>query len=415
MKAENEKIIKRYIYLISTGLFRTNKAKQLAQAYFKNVHSKLSKNKLYSVEVSTEEYQGSKSYLIKVESTDCIQEAIFQEISLPESFSNIITYYIWALKTPIRGFHYIKAKVKQIESLTDTFREKIKLILYELFSIFFHLFTYLPLVPITLLIITRPLRKISTLMMLLSMIALTLLAFSFGSDIFLPSIFNVIGRITTQIIDAVPDYQIGFEDLFPVITGTVFAAGISIVAIIIKTLRWLLNWLDRDQNEMYFISGLSYLTDRFYSAEIRDILKNKLLSFNNDPTIERVVIIGEDEGKSSLASYELLASASRQYFCKSVSILSNKLSIAGFPSYPIRTLWLLLEKPDWERFCLSMPDNLTWYNYVSFPSQEYAIKIEKRENMELPIAKRDLLVSGKTKTVSQLQMNRMVSFLQLTD
>ncbi len=345
-----------------------------------------------SIDPIAQDSHQPSSWFLNIETTQTIKRCKIQEFIIPKSQGlSIGTFIFWTFGAALRSFKYLAFKAKDMWRDASSINRKLlkipKMLLSTIGTVFDTIFFYY-FIPIMFINVIRVLRKISlvTYISFFLLMFFSVLLFNWEDKLIL--LVAWISQTTQTIVNSLEDNQLTFPVLFPVICSTVFGAAITVVIIFGRGVQWIFQRLDiyLEQGNLRLIDEYSYLLDPLYSAKLKQDFERQIISLNDTPNIERIFVVCEKTG--ILLAYEVLSRICQEKISKPVYLLTRDFSLAGFIASPDRSLWLLVNPSDWNRFSKATPRNLNWYHFSKrLPCNEYKLRITTLPHRIVPSVK----------------------------
>lgn len=387
---------KEYALLVISLHNQTGKAvNALTDALFRKL-SKASKAKRSGRTVSigpiAQDRHQSDSWFVGIETTQTIKRCTMQEFIIPISQGlSIRDFIFWTFRAGLRSGKYLVSIAKDMWKEASSIGRKLLIIPKMLViaigtileTIFFYYF-----IPIMSLTVIRVLRKISLITYISVFLLMVFSVLLFNWEGKLIPLVAWISQITHTIVDSLEDDQLTFAVLFPVICSAVFGAAITAIIIFGRGVQWIFRRLDNylEQGNLRLIDEYSYLLDPLYATKLKGDFERQMISLNDKPDIERIFVVCEKAG--ILLAYEVLSRICLEKISKPVYLLTRDFSVAGLFAAPDRSLWLLVDSSDWNRFSKATPRKLFWYHFArSWPCSEYKMRMTTLPHHIIPSVK----------------------------
>lgn len=365
----SQKVSKEYAVLaIRSSDQKSLRSDALAESLFRKLRKLLGAKKTsLSISVHPGKYETEQvtSWSVSIESSRSIKRVLVEEFIFPPTDGpNALNYLLWVFRAALRAAKYLSFKLPETWHRATSVRKKISAITniaIQVLDVIVETLTVSYMLALITFVVVRPLRKISTMTFLVFLFA-TLFAFvSLTWEQTLLPLVSVIGQFTHEVVDLAADPELTFGVLYPVLAGTIFGASVTVIIVLLQIVRWIIRKYDiGTEGDFSEGSELSYLLEPLYAAKVRDKLERHLITLNSDPNIQRICVICENAGV--LLAYEVLSRACKQKISKPVYLLTRNLSLAGLPASPVRSLWLLIDSDDWDRFSEPSPRRLSWHH-----------------------------------------------------
>jgi len=334
----------------------------------------------------------SGSWFVDIETTQTIKRCTIQEFIIPMSQGlSIRAFIFWTFRAVLRSGKYLVFKAKDMWKDASSIGRKLLIIpkmivltiVTGLETLFFYYF-----IPIMSSTVIRALRKIGVVTYISFFLLIVFAALLVNWEGRLIPLVSWISQITHTIVDSLEDDQLTFAVLFPVICSTVFAAALTVIIIFGRGVQWIFRRLDNylEQGNPRLINEYSYLLDPLYATKLRGDFERQMISLNDKPDIERIFVVCEKAG--ILLAYEVLSRICLEKISKPVYLLTRDFSVAGLFAAPDRSLWLLVDSSDWNRFSKATPSKLFWYHFArSWPCSEYKMRMTTLPHHIIPSVK----------------------------
>jgi len=375
------------ILVINYSKGRGQAMTSLAQSLYKKLRdAALSTRDLVSIHPEKLDHDVDASVSIISESQRTIKKLLIREFLFPRSEApTAATYFNWMLQIPRRIIIYLRREQGATRRTTLTARQRAKEIvrwLWDGFGLFIYIAVFICILPLITTFIIRPLRRLWTLVAVFYLAFFFLLFLPLWTQI-LPPIVKWISELTNQLVKLTAGSGVTFDQLFPIVSGLVVTAGLSVLALVIPLAKWVIAKLSvPPEGNPRINTGFSYLLDPLYAATVRDSLEKQVIDLSNTPTVQNLVVICDEMGGQ--LAYEVLSKACATKIVKPVKLMTSNLLLAGFSIGP-RTIWIWVDESDWSRFSLSTPLNLSWHHFTSWPVEERLLKLTSRPDNTLPL------------------------------
>jgi hypothetical protein len=383
----DSKPIKEYLILsINTSQYHMRTTESFARSlYYKLNNWNDIEDLSLTTKLSDSSNQNSIKIVVETPSVDRIfniEEIYFQ--SFKGSISNL--YLSWLFGVPQRGVDYIRNKINEIRCSTKSVQNRIlriiKTIPLESIIVLLESILNILLIPATSIILFRSFRRLNTIIMAFYLSLFVIIIILITWDHSIPFIITWISNITEELLKNINSVNINFNALFPIITGLIITIAFSILAVLGRILKWLLNIFNTpSDNELKVHKFFPYLLDPLYANEIKENLNSRINSINNN--VECVFLICEDVG--TLLAFEVLTNKRKFNISKDIYLLTRNPSVIGFIARPCRSFWLLINSKDWSRFSKPLIDNQFWYHFTRGPMvKKVAVNLSTQTSNKLP-------------------------------
>jgi len=365
----SQKVSKEYAVLaIRSSDQKSLRSDALAESLFRKLRKLLGVKKTsLSISVHPEKCETEQvtSWSVSIESSRSIKRVLVEEFIFPPTDGpNALNYLLWVFRAALRAAKYLSFKLPETWHRATSVRKKISAITniaIQVLDVIVETLTVSYMLALITFVVVRPLRKISTMTFLVFLFAILFAVVSLTWEQTLLPLVSVIGQFTHEVVDLAADPELTFGVLYPVLAGTIFGASVTVIIALLQIVRWIIRKYDiGTEGDFSEGSELSYLLEPLYAAKVRDKLERHLITLNSDPNIQRICVICENAGV--LLAYEVLSRACKQKISKPVYLLTRNLSLAGLPASPVRSLWLLIDSDDWDRFSEPSPRRLSWHH-----------------------------------------------------
>ncbi len=350
---------------------QTIRAESLTRGLFKKLNLKSVHSTPLSITVSPLTDSDANLRSVIVESPNAVTECLIKDFPLPTPKDLSYGDYLrWAFSSIVRSPVYFWHRLKQItrnipassKDKTENFTDAVS----RAIGIFLQTIAFLILVPIVTITLLEPLRRLSTALAVLYMVAFFSLLTLGSWKLTLPPLITWISNTTNDLVKLSPNSGLEFDMLFPVVAGVVFAAILSLIAALLGTLKNVFRESTTvTENVRHLNANLSYVFDSFYANDLKVAFKGKLSQLNNDFNPDTIFVIAQDSG--ALLAYEVLADYCSEPTSKPTFLFTSNLSLGGFKASPAGSVFLLLNPGEWGRFSRPMPEKLSWYHFSDWP------------------------------------------------
>jgi len=377
------------VLVINTREQQGRAADALTESLFQKLRKMLSKKTSSSVSISSagSESEQTISWRLDIKSLRSVKSCLVEEFFFPPTPGPKANIYLcWAFRTIPRAGMYLWYRMLESRHQTTSIGKKLstamKLAL-ETIDVLMQTIFFVYVIPLTALIVIRPIRKIGALASMAFFLALFIMIVIVTWENTMLPLVSWISQLTQQIIALMPDNQLEFGALFPVLAGAIFGAILTAIIVVAPIIRWIfLKFVSDTEGNIRTMGEFSYLLDPLYAAEVRGNFERKIIDLNTSQNVQSICVVCEHTG--ALLAYEVLSRVCLEKISTPVYLITHKLSLAGFQVSPVRSLWLLVDPLDWERFSKPTPRKLSWYHITNWPIKKYVVRLTARSGDKIP-------------------------------